>query len=83
LPCLHFGPELLEAYARAMILYYPLLILSFFITLTTYAFITNEGESVSRFWCNIIPASLVALAIGSSMATIPTNSETADKNLRA
>jgi len=74
-----FGPELLGAYARAMILYFPTAILYFFIAFTIYAFIAAKAEGVRRFWRNIIPASLVALATGSSMATIPSNLEAADK----
>jgi len=74
-----FGPELLGAYARAMILYYPTAILYFFIAFTIYAFIAAKGEGVRRFWRNIIPASLTALATGSSMAAIPANLEAADK----
>ena len=74
-----FGPELLGAYARAMILYYPTAILYFFIAFTLYAFIAAKGEGVRRFWRNIIPASLTALVTGSSMATIPANLEAANK----
>ena len=74
-----FGPELLGAYARAMVLYYPTAILYFFIAFTLYAFIAAKGEGVRRFWRNIIPASLTALATGSSMATIPANLEAANK----
>jgi len=74
-----FGPELLGAYARAMLLYYPTAILYFFIAFTLYAFIAAKGEGVNRFWRNIIPASLTALATGSSMATIPANLEAANK----
>jgi len=75
-----FGPELLDSYARAMFLYYPTAILYFFIAFTIYAFIAAKAKGVRRFWKNIIPASLVALATGSSMATIPANLEAADKN---
>ncbi|MFZ3056565.1 MAG: dicarboxylate/amino acid:cation symporter [Smithella sp.] len=75
-----FGPELLGSYARAMVLYYPTAILYFFIAFTIYAFIAAKGEGVRRFWRNIIPASLIALATGSSMATIPANLEAANKN---
>jgi Na+/H+-dicarboxylate symporter len=74
-----FGPELLGAYMRAMILYYPTAILYFFIAFTIYAFIAAKQEGVRRFWSNIIPASLTALATGSSMATIPANLEAANK----
>jgi Na+/H+-dicarboxylate symporter len=74
-----FGPELLGSYARAMVLYYPMAILYFFIAFTVYVFIAGKTEGVRRFWRNIIPASLVALATGSSMATIPANLQAADK----
>lgn len=74
-----FGPELLGSYARAIILYYPTAILYFFVAFTIYAFIAAKSEGVRRFWRNIIPASLVSLATGSSMATIPSNLEAADK----
>jgi Na+/H+-dicarboxylate symporter len=74
-----FGPELLGSYARAMVLYYPTAILYFFIAFTIYAFIAANSEGVRGFWHNIIPASLVALATGSSMAAIPANLEAADK----
>jgi Na+/H+-dicarboxylate symporter len=74
-----FGPELLGSYGRAMIVYYPATILYFFITFTVYVFIAGKSEGVRRFWRNIIPASLVALATGSSIATIPANLQAADK----
>ena len=62
-----------------MVLYYPVTILYFFIAFTFYAFIAGKGTGVRRFWRNIIPPSLIALATGSSMATIPANLEAADK----
>jgi len=75
-----FGSELLGSYARAMFIYYPTAILYFFIAFTIYAFIAANREGVRRFWLNIIPPSLIALATGSSMATIPANMEAANKN---
>ena len=74
-----FGPELLGSYARAMIVYYPTAILYFFIAFTVYVFIEGKSEGVRRFWRNIIPPSLIALATGSSIATIPANLQAADK----
>jgi Na+/H+-dicarboxylate symporter len=74
-----FGPELLGSYARAMIVYYPTAILYFFIAFTVYVFIAGKSEGVRRFWRNIIPPSLIALATGSSIATIPANLQAADK----
>ena len=74
-----FGPELLGSYARAMIVYYPTAILYFFVAFTVYVFIAGKSEGVRRFWRNIIPPSLIALATGSSIATIPANLQAADK----
>jgi len=74
-----FGPQLLGSYARAMALYYPLAIFYFFAAFTLYAFIAGGGRGVRTFWTNIIPASLTALATGSSVATIPLNLEAAKK----
>jgi Na+/H+-dicarboxylate symporter len=74
-----FGPELLGSYMRAMILYYPTAILYFFIAFTIYAFIAAKGKGVRKFWINIIPPALTALATGSSMAAIPANLAAADK----
>jgi len=74
-----FGPELLGSYARAMALYYPTAIIYFFLAFTFYAFLAGHSSGVRKFWSNIIPASLTALATGSSMATIPSNLQAADK----
>jgi Na+/H+-dicarboxylate symporter len=75
-----FGPELLGSYMRAMILYYPTAILYFFIAFTIYAFTAGKATGVRRFWVNIIPTALTALATGSSMAAIPANLEATNKN---
>lgn len=74
-----FGPALMGAYMKTMMLYYPTAILYFFIAFTLYAFIAGKRAGVSRFWRHIIPPSLIALATGSSMAAIPSNLEAADK----
>ncbi len=74
-----FGPELLGSYARAMAVYYPTAILYFFIAFTFYAFLAGRAAGVRKFWSNIIPPSVTALATGSSMATIPSNLQAADK----
>jgi Na+/H+-dicarboxylate symporter len=74
-----FGPDLLGSYMRAMLLYYPTAILYFFIAFTLYAFVAGRATGVRRFWINIIPAALTALATGSSMATIPANLSAANK----
>ena len=74
-----FGPELLGSYARAMAVYYPTAVLYFFIAFTAYAWFAGSLSGVKSFWKNIIPPSVMALATGSSMATIPSNLQAADK----
>jgi Na+/H+-dicarboxylate symporter len=74
-----FGPQLLGSYARSMAVYYTTAILYFFLAFTLYAFFAGRISCVTKFWSNIIPPSLTALATGSSMATIPLNLQAADK----
>lgn len=73
-----FGPELLGSYARAMTLYYPTALAYYILAFTLYAFLAGRTAGVKKFWRNIIPPSLTALATGSSMATIPSNLQAAD-----
>jgi len=73
-----FGPELLGSYARAMALYYPTALAYYLIAFTFFAFLAGGGRGIRKFWSNIIPPSLTALATGSSMATIPANLQAAD-----
>jgi len=74
-----FGPELLGSYARAVTLYYPTAVAYYFCAFTLYAFLAGRASGVKKFWGNIIPPSLTALATGSSMAAIPSNLQAADK----
>ena len=74
-----FGTELLSSYARVIILYFPLSILYFFVAFTLYVYIAAKGPGVKAFWKYIIPPSVTALATGSSMVTIPSNLDAADK----
>jgi Na+/H+-dicarboxylate symporter len=68
-----YGDVLVGAYGRAMLLYYPLTIAYFFVAFTVYTFVAGGWTGVKRFWSNILPPSLTALATGSSYVTIPVN----------
>jgi Na+/H+-dicarboxylate symporter len=74
-----FGPELMGSYARAMAVYYPVTILYFFLAFTVYAFFADRTSGIKKFWINITPPAVTALATGSSMATIPANLQAADR----
>ncbi|HPK53994.1 MAG TPA: dicarboxylate/amino acid:cation symporter [Smithellaceae bacterium] len=74
-----FGAELLGSYMKAMLLYYPIAVAYFFIAFSIYVFIAGKTTAVRRFWINIVPPALTALATGSSMAAIPANLAAAEK----
>ena len=74
-----FGPELLGSYARAMALYYPTAFAYYVVAFSFYTFLAGGGQCVRKFWSNIIPPTLTALATGSSIATIPSNLQAADR----
>jgi len=74
-----YGSDLMGSYFRAMLLYYPIAMLYFFIGFSAYAYIAAKRRGVLTFWRNIIPPALTALATGSSVATIPVNLEAANK----
>ena len=73
------GPDLLGAYARAMVLYYPLAFAYFFVAFTGYAWLAGRGAAVKAFWKNIPLPALTSFSTGSSMATIPSNLAAARK----
>ena len=75
-----FGPQLMGSYFKAVILYYPIALLYFFIGFSLYAFWADGKRGVKIFWRNIIPAALTAWGTGSSVATIPVNLDAAKKN---
>ena len=74
-----FGPSLLGSYLRVVALYYPFSVLYFFLGFSFYALLAGGVNGVKTFWANILPASLTALGTGSSLATIPSNIEAADR----
>jgi len=75
-----FGPQLLGTYARAISLYYPIALLYFCSAYTLYVYLAGGRTGVRIFWRNIIPVALTAWATGSSVATIPSNLEAAQKS---
>lgn len=74
-----FGPQLMGSYVRAMALYYPISIFYFLVFFSFYTYLAAGIKGIQTFWKNIVPASLTALATGSSVATIPTNLESAKR----
>ncbi|WP_071459225.1 dicarboxylate/amino acid:cation symporter [Bacillus massilinigeriensis] len=67
------GPQILEGYARAFVLYMLLTVLYFFGFFTLYAFISGGRKGISVFWRNAVAPSVTAIATCSSAASIPVN----------
>lgn len=74
-----FGPQLLGAYARSMVIYYPVCFLYFFVFFTGYTYYAGGVEAVKSFYKNIIEPSVTSIATQSSIATLPTNLRAAQR----
>lgn len=75
-----FGPQLLGAYGRAMLVYYPMCIFYFVVFFTLYAYWAGGKNGVRVMYKNILPPTATSIATQSSVATLPVNLEAA-KNI--
>lgn len=73
-----FGPELIGSYARSMVLYYVLTVIYFLVFYTLYAYFSKGKAGVRNFYKHIFPSVITSLATQSSLATLPTNLDTAN-----
>ncbi|HHW69547.1 MAG TPA: dicarboxylate/amino acid:cation symporter [Tenericutes bacterium] len=74
-----FGPELLGSYARSMIIYYVVAIVYFFVLNYLYTYFAAKKEGVKLFFKNIFAPFITAVSTQSSLATLPTNLDAAEK----
>ena len=72
-----YGPQLLGAYFRSMVVYHVATFGYYFVAFTIYSWWATNGQGVRVFWSKIITPSLMALGSGSSTATLPVNLEAA------
>lgn len=70
-----FGASIAVGYLKTFIIYTVVAIVYYFVVYTIYAFIAGGKEGVLRFWKNVVPTTLTALATCSSAASIPVNIE--------
>lgn len=70
-----FGSTIILGYLNTFIIYTIVTLIIYFIIYPLFAYISYGKEGVRRFWQNIIPPSLTALATCSSAATVPINME--------
>ena len=74
-----FGPNLLGSYARSMALYYGMCIVYFLVVYTIYAYFSNKKKGIKKFYKHAITPALTSLATQSSLASLPSNLEAAEK----
>ena len=74
-----FGPKLLQAYGRAMLIYYPICFLYFIFAFAAYSYFAAKGLGVRTCFKHIMTPAITAFATGSSIATLPVNLEAAEK----
>lgn len=67
------GPQIIEGYVKAFILYIVFSIIYYFGFFTLYAYLAGGRKGVTVFWKNSIVPSVTALATCSSAACIPVN----------
>lgn len=74
-----FGANMIESYLRSFILYTVVGILYYIIFYTIYAYIAGGKKGIRAFYKNILNPTATAIATQSSLATLPTNLEAAEK----
>lgn len=73
-----YGSQLLESYARSMLIYYILSIVYFVIFYTLYSYIAGNKKGVKTFYKNAFEPTVTSLATQSSLASLPVNLKTAE-----
>ncbi|BES66549.1 dicarboxylate/amino acid:cation symporter [Gottschalkiaceae bacterium SANA] len=68
-----YGSELIGAYTKAVVMFFPICITYFLIAFTGYSYYAGGVKGVKSFYKNILPAVVTSLATQSSIATLPTN----------
>jgi len=68
-----YGSQLLGAYTRAVVMFFPICIFYFLTCFTLYAYYAGGVMGIKVFYKNILPAVVTSLATQSSIATLPTN----------
>lgn len=78
-----FGPALLGSYAKSAILYFIVSVIYFVVGYTVYVYIARGKNGVKQFYKYILPSIVTSFATQSSLATLPTNLDTArDINIK-
>ena len=74
-----YGKEILGSYARSMIFYYIMAVIYYIVFYTIYSYIARGRKGVKDFFKNIFTPTVTSLGTCSSLASLPSNIETANK----
>lgn len=72
-----FGVSLISGYLRSFILYTAVGVIYYLVFYTIYAYVAGGKAAIKNFYKNALNPTVVALATQSSLATLPTNLESA------
>lgn len=75
-----FGNSLVIGYGKTFVIYLIISLIMYFVVYSIYAFIASGKLGFKKYWKNIIPPTITALATCSSAASIPVNTKAA-KNI--
>ncbi len=73
------GPQLLTGYLKSFIIYVIACVVFFIIFYTLYAYFAGGKKGIKLFYKNIVSSIVTSLGTQSSLATLPTNMDAADK----
>ena len=74
-----FGGVIAVGYLKTFLVYLGASVVFYFVIYTLFAYMSAGSYGVKRFWQNILPSTLTALATCSSAASIPVNIECTKK----
>lgn len=72
-----YGSEVISSYLKAFIIYIVASVIYFLVFYTLYAYIARGKKGIKNFYKHILPSFTCSLATQSSLASLPTNLETA------
>ena len=74
-----YGKEIIGSYARSMIFYYIMAIIYYIVFYTVYSYIARGKRGVKSFFEHIFTPTVTSLGTCSSLASLPSNLDTANK----
>ncbi len=74
-----FGTSIAVGYLKTFVIYTIVAVAFYFIIYTFYAWIAGGKNGIKKFWQNVLPSTVTALATCSSAASIPVNIECTKK----